>query len=449
MEFRNLTPFDALCFSALGMDDQEYPVLVLKVGYRLIPIDEQPGQFRAEVLDEDPLALCTADRYYGEEGASSVCEESDLAPFKPRCDVIVAGHAHAPQGQPATQWTAGLRISAPLAPPPNIEVPLPTPLSPGERLTEYQLMEWQAARQEAFKRRADAPRRHYLLDKQLKFTGPRQFRHSLFGGWQLSEPQTATCVPLRWEYAFGGSSVVPNPEHAIDENTPPYLLNEVCYSNPLGCGWIDKRQEDLGYQLDKPLRELRAPQIEPIDKPVWRLDRVKHPEDEPDARGMAQLAASYKNQPVGFGVVGRAWAPRLPLAGSYDEVWQRERWPGLPRDFDFAYWNGAPVDQQIEFPPPAFRLELFNLTAPGLTPDGTLCVELPGHRPFVLMRLHNGAMLPLPMLTDTLRIDTEAMTLALTHRISLPNHLGIRVLEARFETDPNAPLIKRAAKEAL
>ncbi|MCF8968631.1 DUF2169 domain-containing protein, partial [Pseudomonas carnis] len=139
----------------------------------------------------------------------------------------------------------------------------------------------------------------------------------------------------------------------------------------------------------------------------------------------------------------------LPLAGSYDEDWQRERWPGLPRDFDFAYWNGAPVDQQIEFPPPAFRLELFNLTAPGLTPAGTLCVELPGHRPFVLMRLHKGAMLPLPMLTDTLRIDTEAMTLALTHRISLPNHLGIRVLEARFETDPNAPLIKRAAKEAL
>ncbi|MCU1781216.1 hypothetical protein NTD80_00495 [Pseudomonas sp. 13B_2.1_Bac1] len=65
------------------------------------------------------------------------------------------------------------------------------------------------------------------------------------------------------------------------------------------------------------------------------------------------------------------------------------------------------------------------------------------------MRLRNGAMLPLPMLTDTLRINTEAMTLALTHRISLPNYLRIRVLEARFETDPNAPLIKRAAKEAL
>ena len=201
--------------------------------------------------------------------------------------------------------------------------------------------------------------------------------------------------------------------------------------------------------MDRPLRELPAPQIEPIEKPVWRLDRVKHPEGELDAHGMAQVAASYNNQPAGFGIVGRAWAPRLPLAGTYDDAWKSERWPGLPPDFDFAYWNGAPVDQQIEFPPPAFRLELFNLTAPEHTPDGSLCVELPGHRPFVLLRLHNGAMLPLPMLTDTLRIDTEAMTLALTHRISLPNHLDIRVLEARFETDPTAPLIKRAAREVV
>ncbi|OYU06033.1 MAG: hypothetical protein CFE47_17930 [Pseudomonas sp. PGPPP1] len=448
MEFRNLTPFDAMCFSALGLDDQEYPVLVMKVGYRLLPIEGHAGQFQAEVLDENPLPLCSADRYYGEEGTSSVCEESDLAPFKPRCDVIVVGNAYAPQGQPNAHWTAGLRISVPVAPP-STDVPLPTPLSPGERLTEYQLADWQTARQEAFKRRANAPTRMYFLDKHLKFIGPRQFHHSLFGGWQLADPKPATSVPLRWEYAFGGSSVVVNPEHAVDANTPPYLLNEVCYSNPLGRGWIEKRQEDLGYQLDKPLRELPAPQIEPIDRPVWRLDRAKHPEGELDAHGMAQVAAGYKNQPAGFGVLGRAWAPRLPLAGSYDETWQRERWPGLPRDFDFAYWNGAPVDQQIEFPPPAFRLELFNLTDHSLTPDGSLCVELPGHRPFVLLRLHNGAMLPLPMLTDTLRIDTEAMTLALSHRVSLPNHLDIRVLEARFETDPNAPLIKRAAKEML
>ena len=87
-------------------------------------------------------------------------------------------------------------------------------------------------------------------------------------------------------------------------------MERLRYSNPLGRGWIEKRQEDLGYHLDKPLRELPAPQIEPIDNPVWRLERVKHPEGELDAHGMAQVAASYNNQPAWFGIVGRAWAPR-------------------------------------------------------------------------------------------------------------------------------------------
>ena len=397
-------------------------------------------------MDDAPVPLCTGDTYYGGEGSSSVFEESDLAPFKPRCDVIVVGRAHAPQGQPAALWQAGIRLSMPV-PPLKIKVPLPQPLSPGEPLNEFQLQAWQARRMAAEKVCADAPTRRNLLDKQLRFTGPRQFKHSLFGGWQLSEPQPALSVPLRWEYAFGGSSVVRNPEHPLAPDSPEYLLNDVCYSNPLGSGWIEKRQESLGYTLDAPLRELPAPQIEAPDTPVQHLDRVKHPDGELDATDMEQVASTYKYQPAGFGVVGRAWAPRLALAGNYDALWQAERWPGLPYDFDFAYWNGAPADQQIEFAPPNLRIELFNLTDPTLTPDGQLHVELPGHRPFVLLRLVNGALLPLPMLTDTLRIDTEAMTLVLTHRISLPNSLDIRVLETRLETDPTAPLLKRTPQQ--
>lgn len=445
MQFRNLTPFDALRFSALSVDDQEYPVLAMKVGYRLLPIDGPAGQFRAQVMDDTPVPLCMADRYYGEAGSSSVCEESDLAPFKPRCDVIVVGRAYAPQGIAATSWQAGLRLSVPVAPL-QIEVPLPEPLSPGEPLNEYQLQDWQARCMAAAHARAHAPTRRNLLDKQLRFSGPRQFKHSLFGGWQLTEPQPALSVPLRWEYAFGGSSVVRNSEHPLQPDSPEYLLNEVCYSNPLGCGWIEKRQETLGYTLDAPLRELPAPQIEAPDTPVLHLDKAKHPDGQLDATDMVRVASTYKYQPAGFGVVGRAWAPRLALAGTYDETWQTARWPGLPLDFDFGYWNGAPANQQIEFPPPNLRIELFNLTDPSLTPDGQLCVELPGHRPFVLLRLNNGALLPLPMLTDTLRIDTDSMTLVLTHRISLPDGLDIRVLEARFETDPAAPLLKRTSQ---
>lgn len=443
MEFRNLTPFDALCFSALDIQDNEYPVVAMKVGYRLVPILDRPGHFNAQVMDDEPVPLCTADQYFGEVGHSSVREESDLAPFKPRCDVIINGHAHAPGGEPSPHWTAGVRLSVPSAPL-LIEVPAPRPSAPGARLSEQQLMQWRDARREAEQRRANAPTRDILLDKRLRFCGPRQFEHGLFTGWKLGEPEAATCVPLRWEYAFGGSSVLLDPNYP-ERTADQHLLNHVCYSNPLGRGWIEKRHEKLSWSIDAPVEQLPAPQIEYTDRPITRLRIVAQPDGNISAAEMAELSCSLDYQPAGFGVVGRAWAPRLALAGTYDHAWQQERWPGLPEDFNFAYWNGAPADQQISFAPPNLRIELFNLTPAALTANGQICVELPGHRPFVLMRMHSGVMLPLPLLTDTLHIDTDAMTVTLTHRISLPNPDDIRVLEARFETNPDSPLIKRAS----
>ncbi|QVM98902.1 DUF2169 domain-containing protein [Pseudomonas sp. SORT22] len=397
MEFHNQTPFAALCFSALDPRGNEHPVVAIKVGYRLLPIAGQPGHCSAEVMAEEPALLCAADRYFGEQGRSSVYEESDLAPFKPRCDVIVNGHAHAPGGEPATSWTAGIRLSAPQ----------------GETAGEI------------------------LLDKQLRFSGPRYFEHGLFSGWRLSAAEPATCVPLRWEYAFGGSSVLANPGYP-GTSAEPYLLHQVCYSNPLGRGWIEKRHEKHAWSLQTPLQRLAAPQIETLERPVTHLHITHHPDGDISAADMAQLSATYGYCPAGFGVVGRDWAPRLALAGTYNKAWQAKPWPGLPADFDFAYWNAAPIDQQIDFLPARLRIELFNLTAPALGHNGQLCVELPAHRPFVLMHLRSGEVLALPLFTDTLHIDTDAMTLSLTHRISLPRPDDIKALEACFEAEPCA-----------
>jgi len=446
MEFRNLTPFDVMCFSALDKQDIEHPVIVMKVGYRLQPIADQPGQFSAEVMDTEPLPLRLADQYFGEEGQSSVREESDLAPFKPRCDVIVNGHAHAPDGIATQSWVAGIRLSVPAAPL-NIEVERPKPWKAGEPLSEQQLYAWRDAQAEGAQRRAAAPTRHVLLDKQLRFTGPRSFKRAPLGGWRLSEATATTTVPLRWEYAFGGASILNNP-HYPEEAVDPFLLNQVCYSNPLGSGWIETRFLKLARALELPTQMLPAPQIEPTGKPIAELQVTAQPDGDLSAVQMAGIADCQDYQPAGFGVVGRAWSPRLKLAGTYDNNWLDTRWPGLPTDFDFGYWNSAPTDQQTAFLQPNLRIELFNLTAPKLSRRGQVCIQMPGHRPFVLRRLHSGAMLPLPLLTDTLLIDTDAMTLSLTHRISLANTESIRVLEARFEVDPAAPLIKRPPSQS-
>jgi hypothetical protein len=175
MEFRNLTPFDTLCFSAVDTDDREHRVVAMKVGYGLVASDIS-GLFTAQVLDEAPMPLCMEDTYYGEAGESSVREESDLAPFKPRCDVIVMGNTYAPGGIKAKRWPARIRISAALA------------KETGQSKTDtYQP----------------------LLDKTLNITGEREFRRDSFvpfKPWRLMEPEAVSAVPLRWEYAFGGTS---------------------------------------------------------------------------------------------------------------------------------------------------------------------------------------------------------------------------------------------------
>jgi hypothetical protein len=454
MEFRNLTPFDALCFAALDVDDELQRVVAMKVVYKIV---RESHGWRAEVMDEDPPPLCTADQHWGEPAHSSIAMESDLAPFKPKCDVIIKGASFAPGGKPAKSWPARIRITALEAAPvvqPE-DVPRPQSLNPLMDLTAAQKAQWQSDKDKARKTADDinaaAAKRQaqtsVLVDKTLTISGKSEFMLGPLGGWRRSSPQPATEVALKWEHSFGGNSVVPDPK-----NSGAHLLNEVCYANPVGTGWVEKRFFDqLSKAKHKAPREIPAPQIEdpqtPLSEPVF-VEHPKPSETELDAAAMAEVAKRYSHRPAGFGVVGRAWAPRLSRAGTYDDKWHKERYPKMPKDFDFSYWNGAPDDQQTPRWPQHVRIELWNLIDPKLSlngqVDGHVSIELPQHRPFVLMRLEGGAMVPLSMETDTVVIDTKAMTISLTHRMRWPDAMPVRALEARFEIDPNAPLIKIA-----
>lgn len=63
-----------------------------------------------ELAEEQP-APTLAPEYLGEPGVSSLRCDTDLGLMKPGTDVIVIGHAHAPQGRPVAEVTVGLRIS--------------------------------------------------------------------------------------------------------------------------------------------------------------------------------------------------------------------------------------------------------------------------------------------------------------------------------------------------
>jgi hypothetical protein len=411
MEFRNLTPFDALSYTALDAKDREYNVVAMSVGYQLKPsfpgvADSDPrGQiYRAEVMDQDPLSLCLADEHWDDPATSSLRRESDLVPYKPKCDVVVTGKAYSAQARQLLR--ARLQLNQ------------------GNTL---------------------------LIDKTLRLTGPRTLSRT--GGldgflreglnptraYKLSIPHVTTEVDLRYELAFGGTCQVVDPRRSTSSE-PVFLVNEVCYRNPFGRGWMVQGYFDALAKTKEGLPDtLPAPQITLESEPFERMVQTA----QSGSMTAVQMAAiNYGVTVAGFGPLCKAWAPRLAKAGTYNDEWTAHRHPYLPEDFDFNYWNGAPQDQKIAFPDLTQGLRL---TTEGLIPTGgRATVVLPAHRGFALMRFDNGLVLPMTMQVDTIELDTVHQQVRMVWRAAVLKSTGIRVMEARFETDPKAPLMKLA-----
>lgn len=126
--------------------------------------------------------------------------------------------------------------------------------------------------------------------------------------WQLSSITPTTAVPLTYEYAYGGEVST-----SKDEQT--------AYSyNPIGRGLLSD------YLLETE-QAVTAPQIALL----------------------GEFAAARPFEPMtvcGVGPIQKSWLPRLALAGTFDEAWLRQRHPRMPADYDFAYWNAAPIPLQ-------------------------------------------------------------------------------------------------------
>jgi hypothetical protein len=106
MELTNAT--NMVAGRAMGMrpDGRELLVVVVK-GTFTVP---QPG--REPKLAEEQVPLVEADVFTGEPGFSAALYESDYAPHKPRCDVLLNGSAYAPGGKAAERVMVSLRVDS-------------------------------------------------------------------------------------------------------------------------------------------------------------------------------------------------------------------------------------------------------------------------------------------------------------------------------------------------
>ena len=104
MELLNATKMIAGYTMGMKPDGRELLVVAVKGTFTLPRAGEEPQ------LAPEQVKLVEADAFTGEPGKSAPLYETDYAPFKPRCDVVLNGNAYAPGGAPTKRVEVALQI---------------------------------------------------------------------------------------------------------------------------------------------------------------------------------------------------------------------------------------------------------------------------------------------------------------------------------------------------
>ena len=107
MKLVNATRMPAAYTLGMTPDGREALVVVVK-GTFTIP--ERAAD--TPRLADEQAPLVTGDQFTGEPGLSAPLYETDFAPRKPRCDVLLNGSAYAPGGKPAVRVPVTMRVGA-------------------------------------------------------------------------------------------------------------------------------------------------------------------------------------------------------------------------------------------------------------------------------------------------------------------------------------------------
>lgn len=211
--------------------------------------------------------------------------------------------------------------------------------------------------------------------KRLRVLGERVWTGGISGA-RLTDPLAFDRMEISYQRAFGGAQTDPaDPRRS-----------EALRENPAGVGY---------YPLSRgaALYGLAGPNCEALDDPV--------------------RSPSRRHRPAALGPIGRSWMPRLSLAGTYDQRWLDERFPFLPEDFRYDYFQSTPADQQVEPPRGGETCWLINLS-----PSGSLRFSLPTTAMPVELTLADKRRVETSARMDTLVIDAITQRVTMTWRAS-------------------------------
>jgi hypothetical protein len=215
------------------------------------------------------------------------------------------------------------------------------------------------------------------MQKSFSVTGPRTWQRSMLTV-KPSGPKPFTRLPIGYDQAYGGRDV-----SAKNPDKEKFYL-----ATPVGTGYYPLTSN--GKLLGKPL---------------------------PNTGGLGTDVTTRKGKsmPMAFGAIGRNFASRHPLAGTYDDDWLDNVFPFLPQDFDPLYHQSAPPEQQIDYPQGGEKVVLVNVTSQGRTVFRLPRVTIPIR--FVSARDEETAVEPI---IDTIIIEPDLNRLLMVWRTGLP-----------------------------
>lgn len=313
MQLENRTRFTAGHYSLA--DNTGVPILqtIVKATYAFAITGEVSLAPRQE-----PIKL--SDCYTGEPGTSSIEYASDFSFDKQATDIVLVGCAYPPERN-IPETFVSLRVG--------------------------------------------------YIYREVAVFGNRQWKRRL-GIPVLTAPKPFDRIPLRYEYAFGGSDTSHNDSkhHEFEAH------------NPVGKGFTARKSA-------MKLTDLPVPNIEDPE------DCITVPCERPTPRG--------------FGSICPSWQPRLAHAGTYDDTWRKERMPLLPHDFKKEFFNTAHTD--LIYPGFIDGGEQVGITGTFPPRQSVVSFLLPTHHLACSVETYDSAEPhTLQLKTDRVHFDTERMS---------------------------------------
>ncbi len=139
----------------------------------------------ATSIAEEQEEVNIAAKFRGAPDCSSLLYDTDLPYLKKNTDILIEGHAYAPQGRPVKEIDVAFKVAK--------------------------------------------------IQKILRVIGDRQYVKTL-AGITLSAPQTFTKMPITYERAFGGTDLLSDDPKQHDWEA----------RNPIGCGFVTKKAHLAG-----------------------------------------------------------------------------------------------------------------------------------------------------------------------------------------------------------